>query len=150
MTLVKKDGNVLNPLPVFFDDFFNRDFFNWGLSNFPLAETTIPAANMKETANEYIVELAVPGMEKKDFKIEMEGNILSVSSEKKTEYETKKEEQYTRKEFSYQSFLRRFNLEKDVVDADKIVAKYENGVLQLLIPKKEEAKHKAPKMIKIS
>jgi HSP20 family protein len=150
MTLVKRDGNLLNPLPTLFDDFFTRDLFNWGNSNFSDTNTTIPAVNIKETAESYEVEVAAPGMSKKDFKVELDGHSLTISSERTNESEEKEGERYARKEFSYQSFQRTFNLHKDVVDIDKIQAKYENGLLRLLIPKKEEAKQKPPRQIQIS
>jgi HSP20 family protein len=150
MTLVKRNGSLLNPLPVLFDDFFNRDLFNWGNSNFSDTNTTIPAVNIKETAENYEVEVAAPGMNKKDFKVELDGNSLTISSGKSNQKEERDEERYFRKEFSYQSFQRTFTLQKDVVDIDKIQAKYENGLLHLLIPKKEEAKQKPPRLIQIS
>ncbi|MFL5747000.1 MAG: Hsp20/alpha crystallin family protein, partial [Niastella sp.] len=77
------------------------------------------------------------------------GNQLTISSAKQFE-ETKKEESYTRREFSYQSFTRTFQLPKDVVDAERIMATYENGLLNLTIPKREEAKQKGPKQISIN
>ena len=89
-------------------------------------------------------------MEKKDFKVELDGNSLTISSERSNAKEEKDEERYSRKEFSYQSFQMTFTLEKDVVDIDKIQAKYENGLLRLLILKKEEAKQKPPRLIQIS
>lgn len=149
MTLVKTNGNVMNPLPMLFDDFFNRDMFNWKNDNFSDTNTTIPAVNIKETSENYEVEVAAPGMTKKDFKVELDGSVLTISSEKSNTEETKEEERYSRKEFSYQSFSRTFNLHKNVVDIDKIQAKYENGLLHLLIPKKEEAKQKPPRLIEI-
>ena len=82
MTLVKRNGNLLNPLPVLFDDFFNRDLFNWGNSNFSDTNTSIPAVNIKETVENYEVEVAAPGMSKKDFKVELDGNSLTISSER--------------------------------------------------------------------
>ena len=150
MTLLKRNGSLLNPLPVLFDDFFNRDSFNWGNTNFSDTDTTIPAVNIKETAENYEVEVAAPGMTKKDFKVELDGNSLTIRSEKSNQNEEKEDERYSRKEFSYQSFQRTFNLQKGVVDIDKIQAKYENGLLHLLIPKKEEAKQKPPRLIQIS
>src|SRR6187402_324614 len=120
MSLVKRNGNLLSPLPVLFDDFFNRDLFNWGNSNFSDTNTTIPAVNIKETADSYEVEVAAPGMTKKDFKVELDGNLLTISSEKSQQNEEKEGDRYSRKEFSYQSFQRSFNLQKDVVDMDKI------------------------------
>lgn len=150
MTLLKRNGNLLNQLPVLFDDFINRDTFNWGLSNFSNSNTTIPAVNIKETNESYHVEVAAPGMLKSDFKVELEGNLLTISSEKRDEKEEVEGEKYTRREFSYQAFQRSFTLPKEVVDVDKIQAKYKDGMLQLLIPKKEEAKQKAPRLIQIS
>ncbi len=150
MTLVKRNGNLLNTFPMLFDDLFNRDLMNWRTNNFSDTNTTIPAVNIKETAENYAVEVAAPGMTKKDFKVELDGNVLTISSEK-TNRETENEgERYARREFSYQAFQRSFTLQKDVVDIDKIEAKYENGLLLLLIPKKEEAKQKPPRLIQIS
>lgn len=150
MTLVKRNGSLLNQMPVLFDDLFNRDLFNWGNQNFSDTNTTVPAVNIKESAENYEVEVAAPGMTKKDFKVELDGNSLTISSERSTEKEEKDDELYSRKEFSYQSFQRTFTLQKDVMDIDKIQAKYENGLLHLLIPKKEEAKQKPPRLIQIS
>lgn len=150
MTLVKRNGSLLNPLNVLYDDFFNRDLFNWGNSNFSDTNTTIPAVNIKETPENYEVEVAAPGMTKNDFKIELDGNSLSISSERTQQNEENEGERYARKEFSYQSFQRTLTLQKDVVDIEKIQAKYENGLLRLLIPKKEEAKQKPPRQIQIS
>ena len=148
MNLIKRNGNTLNQLPLLFDDFFNRDFLNWDLSNFSDTNTTIPKVNIRETPENFEVEVAAPGMDKKDFKIELDGNMLTISSEKSTQQtENNEDSRYFRKEFSYESFQRTFNLRKDVVDSDKIEAKYDKGLLQLIIPKKEEAKQKPPKQI---
>ncbi len=150
MTLVKRNGGLISPLPVLFDDFFSRDLFNWGNSNFSYTNTTIPAVNIKETAEHYEVEMAAPGMTKADFKVELDGNTLTISSEKSNQATNREDERYTLREFSYQSFQRTFTLQKDVVDIDKIEARYVNGMLQLVIPKKEEAKQKPPRLIKIA
>lgn len=138
-------------LPAFssmFGDFFDKAFSDWTSTNFSLTNTTLPATNIKETKDEFIVSMAVPGMNKKDFKIDLNNNVLSISSDKKEEKE-EKEEGFTRKEYSYQSFSRSFTLPKDVVNDDKISAKYDNGELLVVIPKKEEAKPKLPKQIEI-
>lgn len=150
MSLVRRNGNLLNPLPMLFDDFFNRDVFNWSNSNFSDTNTTIPAVNIKETGEHYEVEVAAPGMAKNDFKVELDGNALTISLQKTNRQEMKESERYFRQEFSYESFQRTFTLQKEVVDIDKIEAKYENGLLHLLIPKKEEAKQKGPRLIPIS
>ncbi len=150
MTLVKRTGNLSNPLPMLLDDIFNRDLFNWRNSNFSETNTTIPAVNIKETAENYEVEVAAPGMTKDDFKVELDGNSLIINSEKTNQAEENEDDRYVRKEFSYQSFQRTFTLQKEVVDTDNIKAKYENGLLHLIIPKKEEAKQKPPRLIQIS
>lgn len=150
MSIVKSNnGRISNyTIPSVWDEFLNRDVFNWG-SNYANTGTSMPAVNIRETAESFHVEMAAPGMEKKDFKIELDGQTLTISSEKQDQQE-KEGELYNRKEFSYRSFYRTFHLPKDVVDADKIQAKYENGLLQLEIPKKEEAKQKPARLIDIS
>jgi HSP20 family protein len=147
MSITKWNNNA--GMTNLFDDLFSRDLWNWGLANNSSTNTTLPAVNIRETAENFDVEMAAPGMNKDDFRIELEGNQLRISSEKQTQNETKDGERYTRREFSYQSFQRSFTLPKDVVDVDQIRAKYENGVLHLQIPKKEEAKQKPPRMIQI-
>lgn len=150
MIPTKRNGNLLSTFPGLFDDFFTKDLFDWGSENFSTTGTTVPAVNVKETPENFTVEVAAPGMSKEDFRVELNHNVLTISSERKHEQEDKNNERYTRKEFSYQSFQRNFQLSKESVDADNIKAKYENGVLQLLIPKREEVKTKPSRLINIS
>jgi HSP20 family protein len=145
-----RNGGLFNSLPMLFDDFLSRDFLPAGTSGYSDTDTTIPAVNIKEAADRYEVEVAAPGMNKDDFKVELDGSVLTITSEKSNGHGQREEERFYRKEFSYQSFQRTFNLKKEVVDSEKIEAKYDKGVLQLLIPKKEEAKHKPPRLIQIS
>jgi HSP20 family protein len=147
---MKRNGNLLNPLTGFFDDFFTRDLMDWNSSHFSNTGTTLPAVNIKETSEAFEVQMAAPGMNKDDFKVELNNNMLTISSEKRQENEEKEGEKYNRREFSYQSFQRSFQLAKEAVDADNIQAKYENGVLRLLIPKREEIKQKPTRLINIS
>ena len=149
MTLTRRNGNLSNSFPNLFDDFLNRDFFDWGNSNFSGTGTTLPAVNVKETQENFEVEMAAPGMKKEDFKVELNNNILTISSEQRNEHEEKENDKYSRKEFSYQSFQRSFQLSREAVDADNILAKYENGVLHLTIPKREEVKQKPSRLINI-
>jgi HSP20 family protein len=132
------------------DQFFNNDFFDWSNRNFSVTNTTLPAVNIKEDNDKFQVEVAAPGLKKEDFKIEVNHNMLSISSEKREE-KTEGQEggSYTRREFSYQSFVRSFSLPESV-DADKIEASYNDGVLVLNIPKKEEAKPKPARVIQIA
>jgi HSP20 family protein len=145
MSLVRFSQNY----PSLFDRFFDNELFDWSNKNFSDTNTTLPSVNIKEDVNGFEVEMAAPGFEKKDFKIDLNNNLLTISSEKKIENETKEGQQFTRKEYSYQSFSRSFTL-PNTVDSEKISAKYENGILKVAIPKKEEAKPKPVKQIKIS
>ncbi|MDQ1095559.1 MULTISPECIES: Hsp20/alpha crystallin family protein [Chryseobacterium] len=150
MSIVKRNnGSMLPAAPrALFDDFFGRELFNWGNNNFSSTMTTVPSVNIRENTENFEVEVAAPGMDKKDFQITLEGNMLTISSSRKNESEENKD-QYTRREFSYQSFTRTFELAKDVVDEEHIEAKYDNGVLKLTIPKTEKAKKQAPRLIEI-
>ena len=150
MALIQSNKNLLPSFSRFWDDdnYFSRDMTNWGNSNYSNSGT-LPAVNIKETKDSFEVELAAPGMKKDDFKIELDGTYLTITSEKTEEHEENGKENYSRREFSYQSFQRSFNLPKEVVDADKIEAYYKDGVLHLTIPKKEEVKQKPPRKIKI-
>lgn len=140
MTMIRwhRPANLADMFQNFFESDFN-DIFNRKFSD--------PAANIIENPDSFQLDLAVPGMKKDDFKIHLENNILTISSEVEDE---KQEEgkNYTRKEFSYVSFTRSFTLPK-IIDLEKIGADYENGILKVLLPKKEEAKLDVKKEIKI-
>ena len=131
-------------LPNVFDEFIS----GWPLTNFSDTNTTVPAVNILENDNEFKVEVAIPGMDKKDFHIDFENDILTISSEKTIENE-ESNDTYTRKEYSYQTFKRSFNIPKNIVDSDKISATYKNGELVIAIPKKEEAKPKPARLIEV-
>ena len=133
-----------------FDRFFeNSELMDWSNKNYSKTNTTLPSVNVKENENEYQIEVAVPGFDKKDFKIEVHNNVLSVSSEKQDKHEEKDEKgYYTKREFSYQSFCRSFSLPQ-TADGEKVSANYEKGILNVVIPKKEEAKPKSPRTIEI-
>jgi HSP20 family protein len=148
MSLIKRNGETFPAFPALFDDFFGRELFNWGNNNYSSTSTTMPSVNIKETTDSFEVEMAAPGMQKTDFKISLDGNTLTISSQKEHQ-EKRGEEGYSRQEFSYQSFQRSFISPKDVVNENGILAKYENGLLHLNIPKKEEAKQRGPRLIEI-
>jgi len=136
MTLVKFNNghkNAVNPrFNDVLDSIINDSFFNERFVN------KTPAVNIAETENEFHIELAVPGLKKEDLKISLDKNVLSVSAEKKTENidETKK---YSKREYSYNSFVRSFTL-PETADQTKIEAEYTDGILKLNVSKKEEAK----------
>ena len=133
--------------PSVFDDFFkpwNEWFGNggsWG------RVMDVPAVNITEEKDAYKVSLAAPGMKKGDFKIDINGNLLTISAEKE-ESKEEKEKKFTRKEYSYSSFSRCFTL-PDKVNQEKIDAKYEDGVLKISLPRKEGAKKPAAKHIAV-
>ncbi|ODS80685.1 MAG: heat-shock protein [Cytophagaceae bacterium SCN 52-12] len=148
MSLIKRNRDSFPTFPALVDDFFGRELFNWGNSNFSPTGTSVPSVNIRENDETFVVELAAPGMQKSDFNIQLDGNTLTISSSKQQEDE-RKDGNYSRREFSYQSFQRSLVLPKDVVNEDGISARYENGLLEVTIPKKEEAKRKQPRTIEI-
>lgn len=146
MSLVKR--NEANWLPSVFDDMFKTDWLG-GTTNGSNIGTSVPAVNIKESDDNFVVAVAAPGKTKDDFKIELDNGVLTISSEKKQENETnEKDGRYTRREFSYSSFRRAFSL-PDSVDNEKISASYNNGVLEISLPKREEAKVQPKRMIEI-
>ncbi len=150
MTLMKNGGRLFPATPSFFDDFFTRNLWDWGPENTSSAGTTIPAVNVREIDDHFEVEMAAPGLKKGDFEVELEGNVLTISSQKESRNDEKDKQGYSRKEFCYESFTRTLQLPKDVVDEEKIEAKYENGVLRLNIPKKEPSSQKHRKVISVA
>ena len=144
MTLIKRsdwpllmNGNLLS-------DFFDNDRLfdsDW------LKKQSVPAVNVKETEKNFEIEVAAPGLNKKDFKITVDNGILTISSEKKEEKE-QKEKDYTRKEFSYSSFSRSFTLPENV-NEDDMKANYEDGLLKLAVAKKVIAQPKVKKAIEV-
>jgi len=134
-----------NPFfPVFTDSFFRENFLNDSDS------TTSPAVNIAENNDGFRIEVAAPGLNKEDFRINIEKRVLTISSEKETKSESKgeKDEKYYRREFSYTSFTRSFSL-PEYADTDQIKATHENGVLNVFIPKQDKAKEKPSRAISI-
>jgi len=130
--------------PFYMPNFFDDDFFQ----ALPNRTGVIPAVNIKEDEKNYFLELAVPGLDRKDLKIDINEDVLTVSSEIKNEAEENKDG-YKRKEFSYSSFCRSFYIPENV-NRDKIEANYKDGVLSVGLPKQEEEKNKITRQIEIS
>ncbi len=144
MALVRRSQNTMFPfLSDLLDEFFNTDIYN----DVPAVSSSIPAVNIKETDKSYVVELAAPGLKKDDFQIELENNVLTISY-KRSEEKKEEEENYTRREFYFTEFKRSFTLPEDA-DLEKIDAKYKDGILEITIEKKDEAKVKPKKKISI-
>ena len=147
-TLSKNNSNTNIPsLSNWFDDIVNNEIPSIFKSNESLS-FSLPKVNIKENAEAFTVELAVPGFKKSDFKLHLDNDVLSISTETKDEKEHK-EDNYTRREFGYSSFKRTFTL-PDSVDDEAINASYKDGVLSILLAKKEEAKQRPVRSIKIT
>lgn len=145
MNLIRRN----NWLPSMLDEMFNGDWLE-NTDQTPAFGRNTPAVNVKENDDKFIVEVAAPGMKKEDFEIELNNNLLSISSEVKEENKTEdKEEKYTRREFRYASFKRSFTLPESI-DNSKIAADYKDGVLKIELPKREEAKVQPKRLIEIS
>lgn len=126
-------------MPSFFDDFFkpwNEWFDNGG--QVARKALTMPAVNVTENDKSYNISVAAPGLQKNDFKVEVDGNMLTISAETE-ERKEEKDKRFTRQEYNFSSFARSFTLPEDV-NREAIDARYENGELQLMLPRKEEAK----------
>lgn len=143
-TLVK-----FNPTaPVAFNNFVDQ-FFNRNIANFIGADAAItnPSVNVIETKEAFRVEVAAPGLEKQDFKLHLEKDILTISAQKEHKEEVK-EERFTRREFNFSAFKRSFTLPEHV-DVNGINAAYNNGVLSINLPKKEEVINNASRAIEV-
>lgn len=150
-SLVKSNGNLFPSIPSLFDDFFTKDWLDSTLATWRTSGATLPAVNVRETNENFSIEVAVPGMKRNDFKVELDNNVLTISSQREDSHEEKvNDSNYTRREFSYQSFQRSFTLPERKVMGDKISARYADGILYVSIPKSEEAKAKPAKQIAVS
>jgi len=132
-------------VPAYWDDFFNDTFHN----SFQKAASngTSPAVNVVEDDKEYRIDVAVPGLSKKDFRIDLEDEVLMISSDHKENKEDKSHN-YMRREFSYSNFKRSFQL-PDTIDQENIKASHDAGILTIQLPKKNEVVQKAAKQIEI-
>lgn len=142
MNLIRFNHHPVSMLSEMMED-FDR---NWLRS--PEARPMMPAVNISENEDDFTLELAAPGMQKSDFKINLDNNVLTLSSEKQDESE-EKSDNFTRREFCYSSFSRSFNLPKSI-NYDKIKADYKDGVLKVNLPKREDAKVALNRQIEIA
>lgn len=143
MSLVKYSNHTPSHYNRFYNDDLFDEIFNWNNRQVSKQRNTSPSVNIKENEDGFTLELATPGLNKKDLSIELNNDILTIASKQKEEKNETKEN-YSLREFHHQSFERSFTL-PDSVNSDGIKAKYEDGILSVFIPKKEEAKPK-PKM----
>ena len=133
-------------IPSVFDDFF-KPWNEWFDSGLTTRTMKVPAVNITEQKNQYLVSLAAPGLKKEDLKINVDGNMLTINSEKE-ESKEEKEKTFTRKEYNYSSFSRCFTLPEEI-NQEKIEAKYEDGVLKISLPRKDGMNKPAAKQIAV-
>ena len=145
MSLVRYNPFATKSVSNFFDDVFNRGITDFFGSDF---STNMPSVNVVETEKNYRVEVAAPGLEKEDFEVSVDNGFLNISAKKEHQDEVKEGDKYMRREFNFSSFTRSFQL-PETVKADDVAASYENGVLKITLPKKDEAKIEAAKVIEI-
>ena len=138
-----KTGN----LPSIFSDYF-EPWNEWFQDGFRNKVMTMPKVNITEEKDSYNLSVAAPGLHKSDFKIDVSGNMLTISAEQEKNKE-EKEDSFTRREYNYSSFSRSFTLPEEVMQ-DKIAATYDGGVLKLTLPKTEKAIKSAQKMITVN
>lgn len=150
MTIARLSDNLYPSFPSFLNRFFEGDLMDWSRSNFADTNTTLPAVNIRENKDEFMIDVAAPGMKKEQINVDYENGRLTISSEKKEEKKDQSKDTYTRREFSYMSFQRSFTIPENLVDGEKIKASYNEGILHIILPKREEIKPKPPRQIKIS
>lgn len=143
-------GNLMTHDFFDMDDFFDNRMWGKGLlpDRFWNGKTVEPALNIKETEDNFEIELAAPGFSKKDFEVTIDDGCLNISAERSSS-EEEKDENYTRREFNYNSFERSLQL-PETVKEEEIKAKYRDGILSFNLAKKEEAKKQPPKVIEIA
>ncbi len=149
-TLVKSNGNLFPAFPSLLSELLTDDWFDSSQSNWKSSGSSLPAVNVKETNDEFIIEVAAPGMNRNDFQVELDNNVLTVSSQKQDERGQKDQGgNYTRKEFHYQSFQRSFTLPQHKIQGEKVAAKYADGILYVNVPKADAAKVKPSRQITV-
>lgn len=148
MNLVRFQNPRYNANRVLVDELFNNFFNNDYHEDYVKNNATKPATNIFETEKEFKIELLVPGVTKDDLSLVQKDNLLTIKVEKKEE-EKQEDYKYARREFGAYNFEKQYRLPK-TIDAENITAKFENGILNVLLPKKEEVLEKAPVQIKIS
>jgi len=132
-------------VPAYWDDFFNDKFFNQLKSTD--SNKSLPEVNVSEDEKGYTIEVAVPGIAKDDFNLEIENDVLTISTEQKENNDEQKQN-FLRREFNYQSFKRSFQL-PETIDQEQIKASCDAGILKLSLPKMEEEIQKAPRQIEV-
>jgi HSP20 family protein len=146
MTLIRTSDKLY---PAFFNNLFSRELMDWNNAGYSAMDATLPAVNIREDGDRIQIDVAAPGMQKEDFKVHLDQNRLTVSATKEEET-SDAGDRYSRKEFSYSSFSRQFNIPVETINGDQIQATYKDGILSLSLPKREELKPKPAREIEVA
>jgi HSP20 family protein len=149
MALIRSNNGFYSAIPSLINSLLTNHSADWDNSDYVAQRSTLPAVNISENDDAFFVEVAAPGLKKEDFKVKLENDTLTISSERKQEG-VNGNEKYSKREFSYQSFNRTFTLAENSVDGDKIKAAYTDGILKIALPKREEVKPKPAREIQIA
>ncbi len=144
---MRANGNLFPSIPALLENFFSNELTDSVLATGQNA-ATLPAVNIIETNDDYRIEMAAPGMKRDDFRVELDNNQLTISSV--TENASDSKDQYLRREYNYGAFQRSFTLPENEVEGEQIAARYEDGILHIVVPKKEEAKIKPVRQIAVA
>ncbi len=145
MTLIRTSNRMY---PTVFSQLFNRELADWNPAEFSTERRSLPAVNILEDENRIQIEVSAPGRKKEDFKLNLDQNLLTISAEL-TEEKRELGDHYSRMEFGYSSFSRQFNIPVETINGDEIQATYQDGILLLTLPKREELKPKPARAIEI-
>ncbi len=126
---------------------FRNEFFNSDVAGDDI--NTLPAVNVKENEDNFVIEVVAPGFKKENFEVAIDNSVLTISATEEEKKEEKKKN-YTKREFNYASFTRSFRLPENIIDESTIKGNYKDGILEVFLGKREEVKPKAARMIKIS
>jgi HSP20 family protein len=141
-------SNLRPTVSRFFEDDWDT-IFDWNIRNLNNVKSTLPSVNVEENDDAFIIELAAPGFEKENFKIELKNDLLVVEGESNLS-EVNENSKVVKREFTYSNFKRSFKIDNTLIDSDKIEAAYNAGILRILLNKKEQAKPKPPLQIDIT
>ena len=148
MKSLMKNSSLFPAIPSLLDELLNRDWLDSSQGTWKTTGSTLPAVNVQENNNELVIDVAAPGMKREDFQVELDNDVLTISSQQQQSQEDKDDQgNYTRREFSYHAFQRSFQLPGNKVKGNEITAKYKDGILHVTIPKSDDAKRKPVKQI---
>jgi len=147
MKSIAKKDSLIPTMNHLMEDFFSKDIVDWNRKNFAALDSTLPTVNIKETNKDFKIQVAAPGLKKDDFNIQLKNHILSITAEhEEQKTKTNKKENFSQREFNYQSFCRSFNLPETASD-EKINATYKNGILNIAVAKKQDDSPRSKKAI---